>query len=752
MTSTPDASVRKKGALTRLVRACAEHPWRTVGVWLVILVAVFAANASFGGKLVNNTTIPGSEAQAATDLLEQRFPEVAGDAAQIVFSSDTPLTDEEGREAVAAATEAASEVPGVIDVGDPYEQRAGALSEDGTIGFVNVQFDEKASELDNEQIAQLQEDVFAATEDSSVQVELGGPVIEAEMVETHTADAIGFGGAILVLLIVLGSVVAMALPIMLAIVSIGVGMSLLMLAAAFYDFHTITPILAVMIGLGVAIDYALFIVMRFRQELARGKSPVEASVTAGSTAGRAVIFAGSTVAISISGLALVGIPFVALMGYGTAIAVIVAVFTAVTLLPAVLAKVGHGIDKFRLPWAKKSKSAATKGLVPAIARGVARRPRMVLLGTLAVIAAMAIPVFSINIGTADAGTAPSSTTQRQAYDLLAEGFGPGFNGPLFVAVDQGDDTAATQSLAKAFSETEGVAAVAAPVVNEAGDTAQIAVYPSTSPQSEETAALVETLRDEVVPTALEGSTAEAYVGGTTAANEDIASKLTERFPLFLLFIVGITALVLTMAFRSIVIALKAALTTGLSALAAFGALVAVFEWGWLQSIVGLDQTGPTASFLPVIVLSILFGLSMDYEVFLASRIREEYVKSGDAKAAVSEGVGGVGRVIMAAAVIMGVVFSAFVLTDDRTVKSFGLGLAVAILVDALIVRMLLVPAVMHLLGNRAWYIPRWLDKVLPRLTIEPEEHDEETSAGSGSASSDEDSDELEDDKELVPVG
>jgi RND superfamily putative drug exporter len=723
-------------------------------VWLVILVAVFAANASFGGKLVNNTTIPGSEAQAATDLLEERFPEVAGDASQIVFSSDTPLTDEEGREAVAAASEAASEVPGVIDVGDPYEQRAGALSEDGTIGFVNVQFDEKASELDNEQIAQLQEDVFAATEDSSVQVELGGPVIEAEMVETHTADAIGFGGAILVLLIVLGSVVAMALPIMLAIVSIGVGMSLLMLAAAVYDFHTITPILAVMIGLGVAIDYALFIVMRFRQELARGKSPVEASVTAGSTAGRAVIFAGSTVAISISGLALVGIPFVALMGYGTAIAVIVAVFTAVTLLPAVLAKVGHGVDKLRLPWVNPHRiSTPQNGLVSRLARGAERRPRMVLLGTLAVVATLAIPVMSINIGTADAGTAPSSTTQRQAYDLLAQGFGPGFNGPLFVAVDQGDDPDATNALAKAFSETEGVANVAPPVINDAGDTAQIAVYPSTSPQSEETAALVETLRDEVVPTALEGSTAEAYVGGTTAANEDIATKLTERFPLFLLFIVGITALVLTMAFRSIVIALKAALTTGLSALAAFGALVAVFEWGWVQGIVGLDQTGPTASFLPVIVLSILFGLSMDYEVFLASRIREEYVKGGDAKAAVSEGVRGVGRVIMAAAVIMGVVFSAFVLTDDRTVKSFGFGLAVAILVDALIVRMLLVPAVMHLLGKHAWYIPRWLDKVLPRLTIEPEEHDEESSVPADSSSDgSDDSDEREDDKELVPVG
>jgi RND superfamily putative drug exporter len=747
MTSTTDAPVRQKGALARLVRACAEHPWRTVGVWLTIVVAVFVANATFGGKLVNNTTIPGSEAQTATDLLEQRFPEVAGDSATIVFSSKTPLTDTDGREAVAAATEAASKVPGVIDVGDPYKQDAGALSEDGTIGFVNVQFDKKASELDNEQIVQIREDVQASVEDSPVQVELGGPVIEAELVDSHTSDALGFGAAILVLLLVLGTVVAMALPIMLALVSIGVGMSLLMIAAAFYDFHTITPILAVMIGLGVAIDYALFIVMRFRQELARGKSPVEASVTAGSTAGRAVIFAGSTVAISISGLALVGIPFVALMGYGTAIAVIVAVCTAVTLLPAVLAKVGHGIDKVRLPWVKKDKMASPNGLVARLARGVERRPRAVLLGCLAVIATLAIPVLSINIGTADAGTAPSSTTQRQAYDLMAEGFGPGINGPLYVVVDQGDDPAATTALAEAFTETDGVAAVAPPVVNEAGDTAMIAVYPATSPQSEETAALVDTLRDDVVPSALEGSTAKAYVGGSTAANEDIATKLIDRFPLFLLFIVGITALVLTMAFRSIVIALKAALTTGLSALAAFGALVAVFEWGWLQGLVGLDQTGPTASFLPVIVLSILFGLSMDYEVFLASRIREEYVKGGDAKAAVSEGVRGVGRVIMAAAVIMGVVFAAFVLTHDRTVKSFGLGLAVAILVDALIVRMLLVPAIMHLLGKRAWYIPRWLDKVLPRLTIEPEEHDEETSA-----SSDEDSDELDDDRELVPVG
>jgi putative drug exporter of the RND superfamily len=425
-----------------------------------------------------------------------------------------------------------------------------------------------------------------------------------------------------------------------------------------------------------------------------------------------------------------GIPFVAYMGYGTAIAVLVSVFTAVTLLPAVLARVGHRIDRLRVPFVKQeSERRESGGVVKAIAGVVERRPKTVLVATLAVLLTMAIPVLSITLGTADDGTAPSSTTKRQAYDLMAKGFGPGFNGPLLVAVDQKDGGDVTPQLEKALSETDGVARVAPPVLNESGDTAQIAVYPTTSPQSDETTDLVHELRDTVIPQALEGTTAHAYVGGATAANDDIASKMISRFPLFLLFIVGITFLVLTMAFRSIVIATKAALTTMLSAAAAFGALVAVFEWGWLQGLVGLDHTGPTASYLPVIVLSILFGLSMDYEVFLASRIREEYVKNGHAKRAVRDGVAGVGRVIMAAAIIMGVVFWAFVLTDDRTVKMFGLGLGVAILVDAFIVRLLLVPSVMHLLGDRAWYIPRWLDRVLPRLTIEPEEeHDEPAAA------------------------
>jgi RND superfamily putative drug exporter len=724
------------GALARLVRACARRPRRTIAVWLVIVISVIGAKLAFGGQLVNNTTIPGSEAQRAADLLEQRFPQISGDAARIVFASDTALTDQDGRAAVAAAAGAARDVAGVIDVGDPFTGRNGALSADGRIGFLNVQFDKKAHDLDTSQIDAIQDDVRAATKDSPVEVELGGPVIDAKQVDSGTSEKLGFLAAVLVLLLVLGTVMAMAVPIIVALVAIGTGMSLLMIAAAFFDFHTITPILAVMIGLGVAIDYALFIVTRFRQELGKGQNPLEASVIAGSTAGRAVIFAGTTVAISISGLALVGIPFVALMGFGSAIAVIVAVCTAVTLLPAVLATVGHRIDRWQLPLVRTRSTTPGRGVVARIANLVERRPKAVLVAVLAVLATMAIPVLSINLGTADSGTAPTSTTQRKAYDLVSDAFGSGVNGPLFVVVDQSAGSDVTAQLGAALSAEPDVAAVAPPVVNDAGDTAQLAVIPRTSPQSQETAHLVHHLRDDVIPAALAGTNAKAYIGGSTAANEDIATKMSERLPYFLMFVVGILFLVIAMAFRSVVVAIKAALTTCLSALAAFGALVAVFEWGWLQGIVGLDRTGPTAAFLPIIVLSILFGLSMDYEVFLASRIREEYVRGGDARRSISAGVNNVGRVIMAAAVIMGVVFWAFVLTDDRTVKSFGLGLGVAILVDALIVRMLLVPSLMHLLGNRAWYMPRWLDRVLPRLTIEPEEH-------SGSAAPEAGSGELE---------
>ena len=708
-----------------MARACAERPWRTLSLWLAVVVAVAFSASTFGGKLANDITIPGTDSQQAIDLLEERFPERSGDSTQIVFYSEDGLNTPEAKHAIADAEAAAAGIEGVISVGDPYAQKGGALSKDGTIGFFDVQFDKPGYEVEAADVEQLEDEVRAAVGDS-VQVELGGTVMDSVMVESRTSEAIGLLAAVIVLLVVLGSAVAMALPMTLAIVTVGVGMSLLTLMAALVSVNNVTPILAVMIGLGVAIDYALFIVMRFRQALAEGQEPKEAATTAVATAGRAVIFAGTTVAISISGLAVIGIPFVAIMGFGTALAVVVSVLSAITILPAVLGKLGHRIDRGHVPFTKSHDDAEGQAntLVARFGRLVTRHPKTAALATLAAIFTLAIPVASMELGTADSGTDPAGATTRKAYDLLAEGFGPGFNGPLLVAVDQQADPGAADRLAEAFSSTEGVQTVVPPIVNESGDTAQIPVYPTTSPQSSETADLVSTFRDDVIPATLAGSGATAHVGGNTATNEDVASKIADKFPLFLLYVVGITFLLLTMAFRSIVVATKAALTTLLSAAAAFGVLVAVFEWGWLNSLVGLDTSGPTSSFLPVIVLSILFGLSMDYEVFLASRIREEYVRGGKARRAIDDGVAAVGRVIIAAALIMGSVFWAFILTDDRIVKSFGLGLGVAILVDALIVRLILVPAIMSLLGKHAWYIPRWLDRVLPNLTIEPPHHPE----------------------------
>jgi putative drug exporter of the RND superfamily len=728
MSKRTGGTPRQSGGLARLARACALHPWRTIALWVTVIATLGVSAQMFGGKLVNEFTIPGSDTQHALDLLQSRFPERAGEAAQIAFTSDKPLTSAGNKADVAAAQAAAKKIPGVIDVGDPYAQRAGAISKDGSIGYFDVQFDQPSSKVEEKYVTQLEDDVRAAIgTDSTLQVEFGGPVVNGVQPDSATSEKLGIIAAMLVLLLVLGTAVAMAIPLTLALVSVSVGMSLLTLGAALTNFNKITPILAVMIGLGVGIDYALFIVSRFRQALADGVEPVDAAILATKTAGRAVLFAGSTVAISISGLALVGLPFVTNLGMGTAMTVIGAVITAVTLLPAILAKLGHRINRLALPFAKHGDS--TKDLEAGVfgrwARFVTSHPKSVVVATLAILVTLAIPYSQARLGSADAGTNPSHTTTRKAYDLTAKGFGPGFNGPLLVAVDQKGAPGTADKLAKTLSTTEGVAFVAKPLYNKAGDTAQIAVFPTTSPQSSETSDTLNSIRDTVLPKALAGTHAEAYVGGTTASYEDIATKIGGRMPLFLIYIVGITFLVLTMAFRSIVVATKAALTTLLSAFAAFGAMTAVFQWGWFNGLIGLDRTGPIESFVPVLVLSILFGLSMDYEVFLASRIRESFVKGTEARAAVREGVSAIGRVIVAAAIIMGVVFWAFVLGDSRTVKAFGFGLGVAILVDALVVRMTLVPAIMHLLGKKAWYMPRWLDRILPHLTIEPAEEPEE---------------------------
>ena len=718
MTVTPPPS--KTGLLARLTRSIAAHPWRTIGIWVLIIAGIFAAAGTIGGQLQNNFTIPNSDAQKATDLLQKQFPARAGDSATIVFYADGKLADAQNKAAVDKIIAAAKTVDHVTGAGDPFSQQGGAISPDGNIGFVDVQFDGQAWGLPANVIPDFKSVTEAAAEGSSVQIAYTGQAVQ-EQPQQGASELIGIGVAIIILLIVFGTLIPALIPIVLAILAVVLGISILTIAAGFTDFNTITPILVSMIGLGVGIDYSLFILMRFRQALHDGATPQEAAATAASTAGRAVIFAGTTVAISVVGLATIGLDFITKMGIGASLSVLTSVAIAVTLLPAVLALLGHKVDRLKVPFIKTpddSLAAAQKTVVARWGRFVTSHAWVFLIVPLAVMLLFAAPIAGVQLGAADAGTAPKSTTQRIAYDWLADGFGPGFNGPLIVAVDTKGDLAVADKLQKAIESTPNVAAVTPAVPSPNKQAAIITVYAKSSPQDVATADLVDKLRQTTIPDALKGTGATAYVGGSTAAFEDISATIFSNIPWFLLFVVGITIMILTMAFRSLVVSIKAALTTILSCAAAFGILTLVFQEGYGASLIGLDKTGPIESFLPVIVFALVFGLSMDYEVFLVSRIREAFIGGDTPRVAVTDGVATIGRVIIAAALIMASVFFAFMTGVDRTIKEFGLALGLAIILDAFVIRLTLVPALMHLLDGKAWYIPRWLDKILPRLTIE----------------------------------
>lgn len=726
MSSVEPNDVARPGILTRVVHACAAHGWRTIIVWILAIVAVFGAAATVGGTLVDEFSLPGSDSQKAVDLLENRFPARSGDAAQMVFAVPSGnLSQGESKAAIEEAVAAVEKVPGVVSVSDPFAKGSTQVSDNGRVAYADVQFSQKAVDVPKESVTQLEDAATAAAKAGGVQVEFGGPVIaNAEPPTTGISELIGILVAIVILLVMLGSAVAMSLPIALAITSVGLGVSLITLAAGVWTFNTITPTLATMIGLGVGIDYSLLIVTRFRQALHDGREPIDAATIAASTAGRAVIFAGVTVAISVSALALLGLDFITKMGLGAAMTVLVAVLAATTLLPAILGLLGHRIDRGRLPFLPHrddSEAARNRSGTARFGRFVTRRPWAAGSAALVLLLILAIPVFTVQLGSSDAGSNPEGTTTRKAYDLLAEGFGPGFNGPLLIALDQKPGSDAAAKAEAALRETPGIATVVAPEINTAGNTAVITAYPTTSPQSAQTAALVHRLRDDVLPGTLAGTGAVAHVGGQTAAYEDIAAILQTRQIVFLIVVIAIIFVLIAMAFRSIVVAAKAAITTTLSALAAFGVLIAVFQHGWGASFIGIDSTGPIESFLPVIIFAILFGLSTDYEVFIMSRIREEYVGGRSARDSIDHGVAAIGRVVVACALIMCSVFFSFLLGDERTIKEFGLGLGVAIAIDAFVVRLVLVPAVLQILGDRAWYMPRWADKALPNITIEPEE-------------------------------
>ena len=717
------------GALARWTRACATHPWRVVFGWLGIVVLLVVLVGTVGGSLKDEFEIPGSDTQKATDLIESEFASEQGGVLNLVFAApegerlDTP----ERRAAIEAAIarlETPDFVPtedeaGIESVGDPFSEDT--VSDDGRIAYAEAQFDRIIFEEDREAVLAVQDAVRETVEPVGVTVEYNGDA-EFPPIEQGTQELLGLLAALLVLIVVFRTFVAISLPIVLALTAVATAFLLLFILAGLTDINTITPLLVSMIGIGVGIDYSLFIVTRFRQLLHEGLSPADAAAEAGASAGRAVLFAGVTVAISVTGLAFFGLDFVTKLGIGSALGVLTTVLIANSLLIAVLRLLGHKVDRLKVPFLRRVDDAEAARETTPIARWgrfVTAHPRGVFAVAALVVLGLASTSLLVRLGASDQGTQPTGQTARRAYDLLAEGFGAGFNGPIPIVVDVNGDPQAPDRIYERVQALPGVASVGEPQLNDEETVAIVFVTPDFAPQDEKTDQLVDTLRAEVVPAATEGGDAVAYVSGLSAAFKDIADRILERLPLFLLYIVGVTFIVLAMAFRSIVISLTAAITTILSAFVGFGVLTLVVQEGHLLGLTGLDRTGPIETFVPPIAFAILFGLSMDYMVFLMSRIREEHVHGLHTRAAVEHGIAAIGRVVVAAALIMGTVFAAFILTADRISKEFGLLLAIAILTDALIVRMTLVPAFLTLLGEKAWYIPRWLDRILPDITVEP---------------------------------
>jgi len=701
--------------LGRLAGAAAHHWKRSLLLVLVALVAL-AGLASAGGGFTDDFGTPGTESQQAYDLLSERFPAQAGDTATIVFSvQDGTLRDGDRPAAIADAVQEIAGQPHVTAAPDPLAGD-GQVSPDGRIAFTTVQYDQPAMDLGREPGEAL-EAASEITERAGIETDRTGQIgDQAEQATAPVGELIGLAVAIIVLALVFRSAAAMLLTLVSAGIALAGGLMLLAFGTRFADFPSFAPTLGVMLGMGAGIDYALLIVGRYREQLAAGDSVRDAARVANATAGTSVIAAGAIVVVAIAGLLATGIPFVGRMGLGSAIVVAAVAVGAVTVLPVLMGAFAKRLRPRKLEHVAPSPRFAAWG------RRIVARPWLAAgLGTL-VLVLLATPFASLRLGQPDDGNDRASSTTRQAYDNLAKGFGPGFNGPLVLAASVPEGGAATlDRVREAVAAEPGVAAVAEPRFNEAGDAATLSVVPRTSPQDERTSELVERLRNTVIPRAVDDSGVAVHVGGATATFEDLADKIASRLPIFIALVIGLSLLLLMAVFRSIWVPLVSAVFNVLSIAAAYGVVVAVFQWGWGASLLGLDGEVPIVSFVPLFMFAILFGLSMDYNVFLQSRIREEYHRGLAPKESVVVGLSRVGRIILAAGAIMTAVFLGFVSDPDVVVKTIGLGLASAILIDVLVVRMVVAPAVMALLGDRAWGLPAWLDRLLPRISLEGEE-------------------------------
>ncbi|ALO94356.1 Transmembrane transport protein [Streptomyces hygroscopicus subsp. limoneus] len=702
-----------------------RHFVALIWVALLTLAGVGAASAPAAGN--TSFSIPGTEAQKAFDLLEQRFPGMSADGAtaRVVFKAPKgeKMTDAVNKATVEKTVTQLRSGSEVASVADPYTGHA--VSKNGTIAYASVKYEVSGMELADSSKDALT-DAAQDARDAGLTVEIGGDALSATP-ETGSSEIIGIAVAAVVLVITFGSLLAAGFPLLTAIIGVGIGVSAITALASALDLGTTTSTLASMIGLAVGIDYALFIVSRYRAELAEGREREDAAGRAVGTAGSAVVFAGLTVVIALVGLSVVNIPMLTKMGIAAAGTVAIAVLIALTMIPALLGYAGRRIkpagQKSRLLGGGRTpRKPGRPNMGTRWASFVVRRPVAVLLLGVLGLGAAAVPAASLELGLPDDGSQPTSTTQRRAYDLLSEGFGPGFNGPLMIVVDAKGSADPKAAFAEVGDEIKGlkdVVTVTPATPNKAGDTATITVVPDSKPSSTTTEDLVHAIRDKGADIARK-TDSQVLVTGSTAMNIDVSQKLNDALLPYLALVVGLAFLLLIVVFRSILVPLKAALGFLLSVMAALGAVVAVFQWGWLSGLMSVEETGPVMSMMPIFMVGVVFGLAMDYEVFLVTRMREAYVHGEKPSQAVVTGFKHGARVVTAAAVIMIAVFSGFIGSSESMVKMIGFGLAIAVFFDAFLVRMAIVPAVLALLGKRAWWLPKWLDRALPNVDVEGE--------------------------------
>jgi len=715
------------GPLYAIGRFCSRHHYPVIAAWVVLAIALLAISGAAGSKTSENLTLPGTDSTIATELLEDNLPEQAyGSNPLVLVAPQGKLTQPQNAKAVEETAARLNELGEVNSAVSPVS-REGArfLSKDQTIGYIPVVLNVGPGEIDEEQAERIlgaAKPAEAAGLEASVGAYVGQQLSKPE---TGTSDMIGLAAAVIILLFAFGTATAMMLPIVSAVLGLLCSLSIIRLLEHVLQVPGVAGTLATMIGLGVGIDYALFIVTRHKLQLGEGMELRESIARATATAGGAVVFAGFTVVIALCSLAFAGIPLVSTLGFTAAVAVVVAVTAATTLLPAMLGALGPHINSLRVKLGKTHPDDAEPHGWRRWAERVAARPGAATAVSLLILIVLALPIFQLELGQNDISALPEETTSRQAYDGLNAGFGPGVNGPLLVASEFSSPAEAKQVLPGLQKEVDGaedVEAVGEATLDKQGTVAVFTVISESEPWADETVTLVEDLRETTIPQALKGTEANAYVGGQTAGYIDLATQIADKLPLMIAIVVALSFIVLLVAFRSLLVPIKAAAMNLISVAAAYGIVTAVFQFGWGVELIGLDHAIPIVSFVPLLMFAILFGLSMDYEVFLLTQMKEHFEETGDERQAVIAGLANTGRVITSAAAIMVCVFISFVLNGNPLVKEFGVGLAVAIAIDSTLVRCLLVPAVMVLLGKRAWWLPRWMDRVIPHVSIEGEEY------------------------------